>query len=282
MSDQPGSPSELRVLASALDATEAPGSGPTHTDHIDLLDNVLSDTSTPAKTRRWLLKRAVAGTAAAGALGLIDPVGAAFAASGGNDVKTIGTAAVTAEAFAVTYLGAVLEKTKGAAVPPTIANVIKAAQFEEFKHYEFLLKAGFKPLTKTFYLEDRLFAGGVKGIAATIEVAETLFINAYLIGITAFAKAGSPTVARYAGEILGVEAEHRALARFAQGDRVPNNKSFETYRYTNIGDIVAQLEKAGVGFGKPTSRDRKSDPAYHFHGIGNDSAGLRITDNKPR
>ena len=88
---------------------------------------------------------------------------------------------------------------------------------------------------------------------ATIEYAETQFVNAYLIAITAFAKAGKDSLARYAGEILGTEAEHRALARFAQG-KLPNNVGFERYKIHTIGGIVAALEKAGVGFGKKGKR----------------------------
>jgi len=90
-------------------------------------------------------------------------------------------------------------------------------------------------------------------------VAETLFIDAYLIGITTFAKAKQDKLARYAGEILGVEAEHRALARYAQSvvdgkalsrATVPNDKGFETYTIKSMSGIVATLEKAGFGFGK--------------------------------
>jgi hypothetical protein len=77
--------------------------------------------------------------------------------------------------------------------------------------------------------------------------------NAYLIAITAFAKAGKASLARYGGEILGTEAEHRALARFAQG-KLPNNVDFESYKIHSISGIVRALEKAGVGFGKKASK----------------------------
>ncbi|HEV3093037.1 MAG TPA: hypothetical protein VGY30_00830, partial [Solirubrobacteraceae bacterium] len=75
------------------------------------------------------------------------------------------------------------------------------------------------------------------------------FINAYLIAVTAFAKAGMNSTARQAAEILGVEAEHRALARFAQ-NKLPDNLGFEVYKIKKIGGIIGALEAAGVGFGK--------------------------------
>lgn len=252
---------------------------PTH-EHLDLIDNVLQDTPTAPSTRRWLLQRAAAGTAVAAAAGMMDPVSSALARSrrrgGGDSVKTVGTVAVTAETFAVTYLTALLGKPPSD-TPADVANVIKAADLEEFRHYQFLRGAGFKPLTSKFYLPDALFGPSVKNVAAVIELAEELFVNAYLIGITTFAGAGKASLARYAGEILGVEAEHRALARFVQG-KLPNNRGFEQYRFHRMDQIVGQLTNAGVGFGKPTG---KGGQLYRFHGVGNATKGISIENAKP-
>ncbi len=87
-------------------------------------------------------------------------------------------------------------------------------------------------------------------------MAETLFVNAYLIAITTFARAGKSNLVRYASEISGVEAQHLALARFAAG-KLPNNLGFSDYSITSINGIVAALEKAGVGFGKNGSAPGK-------------------------
>jgi Ferritin-like domain len=249
-------------------------------EHLDLIDNVLQDTSTTTDTRRALLSRAAVATAVAGAAGLMDPVGTAFAEGrrrGGDSVKTVGTIAVTAEALAVTYLTQVLNRPPSD-TPATVAQVLKAADLEEYRHYRFLRGAGFKPLTTTFYLPDALFGPGVKAVAAVIELAEELFVNAYLIGITTFARAGNAKLARYAGEILGVEAEHRALARFVQG-KLPNNRAYEQFKFHRLADIVEQLRGAGIGFGKPTKQGGK---AYHFRGVGNAADGVSIQGRDPR
>ena len=250
-------------------------------EHLDLIDNVLRDTSTAASTRRHLLRRAAEGTAVAAAAGLMDPVGSALAHTrkhgGGDSVKTVGTVAVTAEAFAVTYLTALLGNPPKD-TPAEVAAVIKAADEEEYLHYRFLRSAGFEPLTKKFYLPDALFGPGVKDVAAVIEIAEELFVNAYLIGITTFAGAGNADLARYAGEILGVEAEHRALARSVQG-KLPNDRAFESYRYKHLNTIVKQLEGAGVGFGKPTA---KGGNLYRFHGVDGVTAGVDVIGRRPR
>jgi hypothetical protein len=126
--------------------------------------------------------------------------------------------------------------------------VLKAANAAELDHYKTLRSLGAKPLTTKFWAPDSFFKNS-RSVFETIEYAETQFVNAYLIAITAFAKAGKNDLARYAGEILGTEAEHRALARFAQG-KLPNNLGFERYDIHTIGGIVKALEKAGIGFGQ--------------------------------
>ncbi len=94
--------------------------------------------------------------------------------------------------------------------------------------------------------------------------------------MTAFAKAGKESLARYAAEILGTEAEHRALARFAQG-KLPNNLGFEVYKVHSIGGIVKALEAAGIGFGK----QGKGPGAFYEFSKPPSSAVVAIANNKP-
>lgn len=225
-------------------------------DDLQVADNVLTDAGVAPATRRGLLTRAAAGAAALGVAGVLSPM-EAFAS--GDSVKTVGVTAVTAEALAVTFLSQVADRAPGSKVEQA-APVIKAANREEYIHYQTLRKLGFKPLTTKFWLPDAFFANGLANVPAVIETAETLFVNAYLIGITTFARAHKPEFARYAGEILGVEAEHRALARSLQG-KLPNNLAFERYQYRHLSKIVGALEQAGVGFG---AKGRGAGAFYHF------------------
>lgn len=225
-------------------------------DDLQELDNVLEDTQTTPKTRRWLLKSAATGAVAAGVLG---PAGTALAATRretADSVKTVVTTAATAEALAVTVLTAAVK-----AVPGTpsgaFAPVLKAANTSEYEHFLALGKLGGKPLTTKFWIPDAALGPQNVNLFKTLELAETLFVNAYLIGITAGVQAKlKPAGIRYMGEILGVEAEHRALARYARSQvekgmvEVPNNKGFETYTIKSMAGIVKALEGAGFGFGK--------------------------------
>ncbi|HEU4979562.1 MAG TPA: ferritin-like domain-containing protein [Solirubrobacteraceae bacterium] len=217
-------------------------------DDVAVIDNVLADTSVPGITRRGIVKRAALGAVAASALG---PVASAMAKS--DSAATIINTAITAEALAVTYLTGLIENASATGVTKFV-DVLKAANAAEYDHYKVLKSLGAKPLTTKFWAPDDFFKPG--HVFPTIEVAETLFVNAYLIGTTTFAKAGKADLARYTGEILGVEAEHRALARFAQG-KLPNNLAFESYELHSMGAIVKALEGAGVGFGAKGSKPGK-------------------------
>jgi hypothetical protein len=229
-------------------------------EDVQRLDNVLAGSEVPSLTRRALVARAATGAAALGTLGALGPIPAALARGGGNSIHEIITAAVTAEALAVTYLTGLVENASKIGIPSNLVPVLKAANAAEYDHYKTLRSLGAKPLTTKFWAPNAFFASS-NDVFATIEYAETQFVNAYLIAITAFAKAGKDSLARYAGEILGTEAEHRALARFAQG-KLPNNVGFEVYKTHTIGGIVAALEKAGVGFGK---KGKGPGAFYEFH-----------------
>lgn len=188
---------------------------------VQTLENVLADTPTSSRSRAWLLKRAALGVGVAAAA---TPVGRALAKSSTDTAGDVGTDAVTAEALAVTYLTELIGRL-GSGLGPAL-QPLKAANQAEQDHYLFLSGAGFKPLTTQFWIPDVAFDPAK--VASTIETLETIFVNAYLIGATVFANAKNATLARYAAEIAGVEAEHRTLARRLQG-KLPDNLAFESY-----------------------------------------------------
>jgi hypothetical protein len=204
----------------------------------------------------------------AAAVAAATPAGKALAATSrhsGDNAQTVLTTAVTAEAFAVTFLDEAVKRSGGTPSGKSpLIDVLKAAGAAEYDHLVALRSLGAKPLTTTFYIPDVLFGGGGQALFKVIETAEALFINAYLIGITVFGNAKQGKFARYAGEILGVEAEHRALARFAQNaigkntGHVANNRGFEVYHFGQLSQVVGALTAAGVGFGKPTPKGGKA------------------------
>jgi hypothetical protein len=245
-------------------------------DDAQRAENVLGDVELAPDTRRALLRRLSAGAASFGVLGLAacggssksSSTAAAAPATSADKLATLVNTAITAEALAVTYLSGLLQNNL---IPKQFTKVIKAANQAEYDHYKALQSLGAKPLTTKFWAPNAFF--DKSKVFATIETAETLFVNAYLIAMTEFAKAGKSDQARYAGEILGTEAEHLALSRFAQG-KLPNNDAFMGYEITTIDGIVKALGSVGVGFGKKGSKPGKF---YEFPGQPPSSTTTHIT-----
>ncbi|HEY8582357.1 MAG TPA: hypothetical protein VIL49_05395, partial [Capillimicrobium sp.] len=96
-------------------------------------------------------------------------------------------------------------------------------------------------------------AGG-PGLFKSVEILENIEISMYLAAITANARSQNAKAARVLAEAMGTEAEHRALARFAQNALgapvgVPDDRSFQLYGVKRADRAQAALEKVGVGFG---------------------------------
>lgn len=214
-----------------------------------------------AATRRQLVAGAAATLGGMGILGLAE---SAEATNGSNDIQTILNVAATAEVLAtiVNTIGF----RKGLGGDDVTQQNIAAAAREELIHYDVLVSKGIgaEPLTKTIYVPDAVFANRTNFLS-TLEVGDQIFVNAYLIATTAFAKAGKPDFARFAAEFMGVEAVHRALARQSLG-KLGNDRVFMKYNgreraidapnrntrgFTDVLVAVEQLEAAGFGFGKP-------------------------------
>ena len=205
-----------------------------------------------ATTRRKL----VAGAAGAiGGMGLLGVLGDtdAFAK---NDPKTILSIAATAEVLATIVNTVGAERLAGQLDPVTLLN-IQAAAREELIHYDVLTSIGGETVTKKIWVPNAVFASK-EGLLNTLVTGDQIFINAYLIGTTAFAKAGQAKNARFTGEFMGAEAVHRALALQSLG-KLGNDRVFMRYSFSKIESAVTMLERAGFGFGK------KSDAPGAFY-----------------
>lgn len=229
-----------------------------------------------AATRR----RFVAGAAGLmGSMGLLGMAGDAYGATGRsathrrghegpNTVENIVAVATTAEALAT------IINTLGANVAgldaQTKANVEAAAR-HEFIHYQTLTSRaiGGKALTTRFWIPDAVFASR-EGLLGTLVVGDQVFINAYLLGTTVFARPGgnaSARLARIASEFMAVEMVHRALALQSLG-KLGNDRAFAKFTqreeveglptsgdrgFVNILKAVEILQAAGIGFGEEGS-----------------------------
>jgi hypothetical protein len=184
---------------------------------------------------------------------------AARAAHAGTDrgLQDILDFLVTQEQLSVTFVGAAIERAGGtpsAAFLPVLRNAVTT----EFHHVQALEKVGAQPLTTKYWFPDAAFDNGGVGVFSTAEIVESVEISLYLIGVSAYARAGEELGARLCAEAMGTEAVHRALVRFAQGQLgkdvgVPNDVGFEHFGWPTV--IIARdaLERLGIGYGKQGS-----------------------------
>lgn len=209
-------------------------------------------------SRARLLAAAGAGVAA---MAIPKGVGAQTATTTSPEtVQTIINTAITAEHLAVTVLAAAVQSTAlNLKSNPLLYATVQAALAEEQYHADFLAANGATPITDTFTVPDPKILSDVNTFLHTIETAEVLFIGAYMAAVREFTELNQPILAKYAYQIGGVEAEHRAMVRAGlvlTGDNSglpPNNKAFETNVVATVGDAAKQLITLGFigGTGTP-------------------------------
>lgn len=250
-------------------------------DGLQVLDNVLGDTPASATTRRRLLQVAAAGAASAGALGAASTAQAQ--GERGESPRTILSTLATAESFGVTFLTEAIRRAPGTP-SEGLVDTLKAANTAEYDHVVALRALGGRQFTLRFWIPDAAFGAGGAGLFESIETADTVELMGYLTGVTAFAERGRAKTARFLAEACGVEAEHRAIARFAQtalGGRqqISIDRSFEPWSIRTVRGVVAALENAGIGFDE---RGAAPGAFYTFPGDPVPSgAGLPNNGRKP-
>jgi hypothetical protein len=161
---------------------------------------------------------------------------------------------VTEEQLGVTFVSAAVQASPGTA-SEAFAPVLRNAVTQEFHHVEALKQAGGRALTTSYWFPDAAFDNGGVGLFSTLEIVETVEISLYLLGVSAFARAGEDVGARLCAEAMGTEAVHRALVRFAQGELgrdvgVPNDVGFENFDWPSLAAVRRELEQLGIGYGE--------------------------------
>ena len=157
--------------------------------------------------------------AALGSMGLLGfatkNASAAVRTSSENSVKNITTVAATAEVLA-TIVNTVGPEKLGSRLDAVTRRNIRAAAQQEKNHYELLTSkaVGGKAATTSIHVPDEVFSSP-EALLTTLAVGDQVFINAYLLANTVFARQGDlmgSKFARYTAEIMAVESVHRALA----------------------------------------------------------------------
>jgi hypothetical protein len=218
--------------------------------------------------RGFMTKGAAAGVGAVVSTGALEALLPSIAAARGHkggvtkgDLAILGAAQI-AEALAVTtYTGIIDTAPFFTRLEADDQGYFKAARAEEMSHYLLEKSVTKKPSpVSTFYYPPKMFndAQTTLNVLVTLEDA---FIAAYLVGVRKFS---SPDLRVTAARIMGIESDHRTLARViapsvaaqdggpieqvtgiqgkAESVDPPNNNGYErTLRWTKISKAVDAL-----------------------------------------
>ena len=234
-----------------------------------------------ASTRKGFLKGAAVVGAGATGLGALAPAAALAAGGVTHTDLSILKAAQIAEALAVTtYTNIINTAPFFQNIPEDDQGYLKGAVQEEMSHYLLEESVTKKPTPfTTFYYPHNMFTDAQTTLNVLTSL-EDAFIAAYLVGVRHFSNANLRVTA---ARIMGIESDHRTLARVVAGDvapqdggpltevtglqkmaesiEPPNNNGYErTLLLKNIGEAVDALlpfaskevaEKEGFDTTKP-------------------------------
>ncbi len=202
-----------------------------------------------------------------------------------SDLEIVGAAQI-AEALAVTtYTNIIGTSPFFANIPKDDQGYLKAALQEEMSHYLLEESVTGKPTPfTTFYYPPNMFADTQTTLNVLVTL-EDAFIAAYLVGVREFS---TPDLRVLAARIMGIESDHRTLARVIGGDvpatnggpieeitgfqkvaepiEPPNNNGYErTLLLSDIGQAVEALlpfaeKKAAEKAGFDTTKPYKFEP----------------------
>lgn len=246
------------------------------------------------KTRRAMLKGAVAATGAvagAGALSALPAFASAdravgvtgragAAAAGGtfkynkpavDSVATILTVARTAEQLAVTFYSHGIANASQLGISGDNLDYLKAALVEEQIHQLFFAANGGSSLAETFSFPNgaQTFTD-LKTFINTQQQLEGVFDSAFLAAVLEFAQMGRPDLAQIAAQIATVEEGHRTLGRVIGGLSPAENFAYTPVLVATVGDAPALVQKAG--YLSPVSGN-----SYTYQQVSTENSGVQYT-----
>lgn len=184
-----------------------------------------------------------------GLFGAAGPFGLGTAvAAGGDTDQSILNAALTAEQIATVFY---YQGIAGATAPRlgkvhdnNNLNYFQAALWQEYQHIQLLASLGGTSLTgsatPTISFPNGTF-DNADSFLSLLDTLENAFIGAYLAAVNFWASTNKPVFAEGAAQIMGVEAEHRALGRVTSGTNPPNNLILEDALFSSVSAAVPVL-----------------------------------------
>ena len=152
-------------------------------------------------------------------------------------------AAITLEAFAVTFYGAARGRS-GIGFDDAVSRFARAAQCEEEAHFHFFEAAGAVPATTAFTIPaDRL--RNQASFLSALEELEAILVGMHMAAARQFASNLDLRLVEIGYQIGAVEAQHLALTRLFRDERVPSDRAFARWMFREPAEAVTALEELG-------------------------------------
>jgi hypothetical protein len=153
-------------------------------------------------------------------------------------------AAITVEAFAVTFCGTARGRGDDIGFDDAVSRFVRATQCEEEAHFHFFEAAGAVAATTTFTVPSNQIRNEERFLTALSRF-EGILVGMYMAAGRQFAAAGDLRLVEISYQIGAVEAQHGALARLFLGERVPAERAYAKWMFRQPMEAVTALEELG-------------------------------------
>ncbi len=157
-----------------------------------------------------------------------------------ESLKNILDIAATAEALGTTFYYHGIHSDFFSSLSNQRQWYLQAALDEEHHHLDFLVSNSGALQTNQFFFPANIFSD-LSAFLSVLETLENAFIGAYLNAMQRFAQLGQAAFVAAAGQILGIEAEHRVLGRIMAGQLPPNDRCLAQDSFTCFSDVVTAM-----------------------------------------
>ncbi|MGI8475984.1 MAG: hypothetical protein ACR2OO_06410 [Thermomicrobiales bacterium] len=200
------------------------------------------------------------------------------AAKTSSDVRRVIDAAITLEAFAVTFAGAARARQDAMKLSPETQRFLQAAQCVDEAHYHYFEAAGAIPAATAFTINSKLLKDQ-KTFLPAYQKTKSILLGSYMAAARQLAATGDFALVEIPYQVGTVEAQHQALTRVLSASRVPANRAFAAWQFRGIGDGLKALTDAGYIAGNGGSVAFPSPVDRNCRGV----AGLvpETTDDQP-
>src|SRR5215207_3192739 len=174
--------------------------------------------------------------------------------------------AATAEGLLVTLLGIARANAPEMGLDEATVRLLRATQCEEEAHFNNLVAAGAVPSSNRFSIADQLFENQTSFLATWLDL-ERIMVGMYLAAAYAWASRQALDLVELAYQIGVVEGQHQALLRQISGNRLPANRAFAAWQYTDTATALVEIRDLGFIEGSGTTYDYPGPGDRYCRGV---------------